>query len=133
MTLPTWFRIHAAVTLPFAVPMLLAPQWTLELLSSKTVTELSVDLFRLLGAAYALITMLTWAASRLDRRSQVAIAKVLCIYESIGVLVGLTINIVAAGTLGRVITIGFFSVFALGYLWFGFLEPRRRPPAPATA
>lgn len=127
MRLPTWFRVHAAVTIPFALPMLAAPRWIIELLTKEDPSALAVDLSRLVGAAYLLITLLTWAAaSRLDRPDQITVARVFCLYETIGVLVGLTIDFDANGDIGRWITVGFFAVFALGYLWFGFIEPRRR-------
>ena len=131
MTLPTWYRIHAVVTLPFALPMVLVPRWFIELITKGDVSPLAVDLGRLVGAAYLLITFLTWVAARdLHRRAQITVARVFCVYESIGVLVGLTIHFDANGDLGRWITVGFFAVFALGYLWFGFIEPRRTPFAP---
>ncbi|MFT5203731.1 MAG: hypothetical protein ACI9C1_003133 [Candidatus Aldehydirespiratoraceae bacterium] len=126
MTLPTWYKIHAAVTIPFALPMVLLPRWFIELLTDAKMTELGIDLARLVGAAYLLITFLTWiAATELRRRAQVIVARVFCVYESIGVVVGLTIHFEAHADLARVITIGFFGTFAAGYLWFGFIEPRR--------
>jgi hypothetical protein len=126
MTLPTWYRIHALVTIPFALPMVLVPRWFIELITKGHVSPLAIDLARLVGAAYLLITFLTWVAARdLRRRAQIILARVFCAYESIGVLVGLTIHFDANGDLGRWITVGFFGVFALGYFWFGFVEPRR--------
>lgn len=128
MTLPTWYRVHAIVTIPFALPMVLVPRWFIELITKGDVSPLAIDLARLVGAAYLLITFLTWvAASELRRRSQVILARVFCVYESIGVLVGLTIHFDANGDLGRWITVGFFGVFALGYLWFGFVTGRLEP------
>jgi uncharacterized membrane protein YfcA len=126
VTLPTWFRIHALTTLPFALPMMLVPRWFIELITEGAVSALAVDLSRLVGAAYLLITFLTWtAATHLHRRAQIVLARVFCVYESIGVLVGTTIHFDAHGDLGRWITVGFFVVFALVYLWFGFIEPAR--------
>jgi len=126
MTLPTFYRIHAVVTLPFALPMLIVPHWFIGVLTGSPVSVLDVDLSRLVGAAYLLITFLTWiAAADLPRRSQVIVARVFCVYESVGVLVGLTIRFDAHGDLGRWITVGFFTTFALGYLWFGFIQPQR--------
>ena len=130
MTLSTWYRVHAMVTLPFALPMVLAPRWFIELLTQGDVPALAVDLGRLVGAAYLLITFLTWVAARdLHRDAQIVVARVFCVYETVGVLVGLTIHFDALHDLGRWITIGFFGVFALGYFWFGFVEPRRLEPA----
>jgi hypothetical protein len=128
VTLRTWYRVHAIVTIPFALPMVLAPRWIIELITKGDVSPLSIDLARLVGAAYLLITFLTWvAAGELHRRSQVILARVFCAYESIGVLVGLTIHFDANGDLGRWITVGFFAVFALGYFWFGFVTGRLEP------
>ena len=128
MTLPTWYRIHAMVTIPFALPMVLVPRWFIELITKGDVSALAIDLARLVGAAYLLITFLTWvAAGDLRHRAQVILARVFCVYESIGVLVGLTIHFDANGDLGRWITVGFFGVFALGYFWFGFVKGRLEP------
>jgi hypothetical protein len=130
VTLPTWYRIHAFVTIPFAAPMVLAPEWFIGLITDGHVSPLAIDLGRLVGAAYLLITFLTWTAAReLHHRAQVIVARVFCVYESIGVLVGLTIHFNANGDLGKWITVGFFGVFALGYFWFGFVEPARSEPA----
>ncbi len=125
MTRPAWFRLHAAVTAPFAIPMVLAPRWLIELLTSDDPSSLAVDLARLVGAAYLLIAMLTWeAALRFGPADQIRLARVFCVYETVGFFVGLTIRFDANGDIGRWITVGFFAVFALGYLWFGFIEPR---------
>ncbi len=100
----------------------------IELITKGDVSALAIDLARLVGAAYLLITFLTWvAASDLRHRAQVILARVFCVYESIGVLVGLTIHFDANGDLGRWIAVGFFGVFALGYFWFGFVEGRSEP------
>lgn len=127
MTLRTWFRLHAAVTVPFAAPMVIAPRWIIDLLTRQDPPPLAVDLSRLVGAAYFLIAMLTWvASSRFSTIDQVRLARVFCVYETIGFLVGLTIHFDTGGDIGRWITVGFFGVFALGYLWFGFMRPAAR-------
>jgi hypothetical protein len=128
MTLRTWYRLHAVVTAPFALPMVLVPRWIIELLVKSNPSDLAVDLSRLVGAAYLLITFLTWAAAkRLDRADRITVARVFCAYETIGLLIGLTIHFDANGDIGRWITVGFFGVFALGYFWFGFVAPDGRP------
>ena len=40
MTLPTWYRIHAMVTIPFALPMVLVPRWFIELITKGDVSAL---------------------------------------------------------------------------------------------
>lgn len=125
ITLPRFFRLHCLVTWPFALPMVLVPRWFLDLLTRSDPSPLAVDLARLVGAAYLLITMLTWVAPRrLSPADQVTLARVFCCYETIGLLIGFTIHFDANGDLARWITVGFFGVFAAGYLWFGFLAPR---------
>ena len=127
MTLARWFRIHCAVTWPFAIPMVVVPKWFLDRLIGTPPDALSIDLSRVVGAAYILITMLTWAAPRkLTMRDQITLARVFCLYEALGMLVGLTIDFRSNGDLARWLTVGFFGVFALGYLWFGFLAPSAR-------
>lgn len=63
MTLPTWYRIHAMVTIRFALPMVLVPRWFIELITKGDVSPLAIDLARLVGAAYLLITFLVWVAA----------------------------------------------------------------------
>jgi uncharacterized membrane protein YfcA len=138
MKLPTWYRVHSYVTFPFTLPMILVPKWFLKLIVDQEPSDVAIALSRLVGAAYLLIAIQTWVISRyLHSRTQLILAKVFCIYEFIGLLVGSTIHFTANDGIARWATMGFFLFFALGYLWFGFIQPMVHPaatadPAPAS-
>ena len=125
MTLTNLFRLHAALAAMYAIGLVLVPKVIVGLLSDEPLGSVGADVTRLFGAALVLITLITWAASRMsDTTGRRAIALSLFVYATLGAIITLLGQF--AGTWGALGWSNMVSylIFVIGYGYFLFVKPR---------
>lgn len=125
MTLTHLFRLHALSDLPFIPFMIFLPELSVEwIMGGERMVSAGIDFTRLFGAACFLILLLTWGGSNLKmREGRKFLAWCFFLYESLGFLIGLTVEWDTPFHLARILTVGFYALFAGGYAWFLFVKP----------
>lgn len=132
MTLRTVLFWHAISAAPFALVLLLAPQWLVYAMTGEDLTRAGVDFTRLYGAACVLITILAWTAHRSsDLATRVLVSRAFFYYETLGLAIGLGVHFDAPYDLGRWLTIAAYGLFSAlyGYVLFARGEGRAESEA----
>ena len=130
MQLNLVFLAHAVSSAIFAFLLLLFPDWVMKTLlgiPASDVTPIAIDLVRLAGAYCVGITVITWkgrTTASLPGRKVILIS--MFVLQSVGVLVGLTVHYPSA----RNITILFYLIFALAYLYIWLFREDDFMPVP---
>ena len=124
MTLTNLFRLHTVLAAIYAIGLVLFPGVVIGLLSDEPLGSVGTDVTRLLGAALVLVTLLTWAASRMrDTAARRAIALSLFVYTTLGAVITLLGQF--AGTWGALgwSSIVSYLIFVVGYGYFLWVRP----------
>ena len=124
MTLTNLFRLHAVLAAIYAIGLVLMPKVVVGLLSDQPLGGVGTDITRLFGAALVLITLVTWAASRMsDTTARRAIALSLFVYTTLGAVITLLGQFVGTwGALGWSNIVSYL-IFVIGYGYFLFVRP----------
>jgi len=124
VTLTNLFRLHAVLAAIYALGLVLVPKAVIGLLSDQPLGDVGTDITRLFGAALVLITLVTWAASRMsDTESRRAIALGLFIYTALGAFITLPGQLTGTwGALGWSSIVSYL-IFVIGYGYFLFVKP----------
>lgn len=123
MNLTNLFRLHAVLAAAYAIGLVLAPRWVMDLLADESLGSVGIDVTRLFGAALVLVTLLSWGASRSDdSRLRRLVATCLLVYTALGGTIALVGQL--AGTWGILgwSSVATYLIFVIGYGYFLFLK-----------
>ncbi|MFX1254419.1 MAG: hypothetical protein ACFFCZ_22595 [Promethearchaeota archaeon] len=124
ISLTNLFRLHAVLGAIYALVILLFPREVIFLLSDELISNVGTDVTRLFGAALALVTILTWGASRLkDIEARRVIALSLLVYTTLGAIITLLGQFVGTWNLFGWSSIVTYVIFVIGYAYFLFIRP----------
>ncbi|MCP5094261.1 MAG: hypothetical protein GY943_01780 [Chloroflexi bacterium] len=124
MTLTNLFRLHAILAVIYAIGLVLIPKSIIGLLSDAPLGTVGTDVTRLFGAALVMISLIAWAASRMNgAEGRRAIALSLFVYTTLGTIITLLGQF--AGTWGPLgwSNIVSYLIFVVGYGYFLFVKP----------